>query len=249
MSRLSRKIRQHFERFLHARGYRIEKLSDVHFLESLLYSHLKNHDELFFVQIGANDGKTSDPIYQFVTLNQRRVRGLVVEPVRDYFEQLKKNYAKYPNVTPVNVAIHSSEKEMTLYRVDPDKLKDLPQWAKGIASFDRSHHELSGIPAEAIVPETVRCTTFDQLLADHQVSRIDLLQIDTEGYDAEILRGIDFDAVQPKIIRFEHGLAEGIMSRETFSSIADMLHAQGYELVVESHDATACQRETMVKAN
>lgn len=241
MSRLSKIVKQRLARVLYRQGYCINSLSRVNFFEPLLYTHLKNHGSLYFVQIGANDGKSSDPIHQFVTRNHHKVKGIVVEPLGDFFEQLKNSYAKYPNVTPVNAAIHRSEKEMTLYRADPTRLKDLPKWAGGIASFNKNHHELSGIPPEAIVPEKVRCMTFEKLLTDHQVEEIDLLQIDTEGYDSEIIRNIDFQAVKPKIIRFEHGLSEGIMSRETFLDIIDLLHANDYELAIEYHDATAYQ--------
>jgi hypothetical protein len=40
-------------------------------------------------------------------------------------------------------------------------------------------------------------------LAKHHVDRVDLLQIDTEGYDGEILRMFLKDSVRPKIIHFE----------------------------------------------
>ena len=247
MSRLSRMVKQRLARVLCKQGCCLSSLLRINFFEPLLYSHLANRGRLFFVQIGANDGKTSDPVYQFVSLNHNKVRGIVVEPLGDFFKQLKNSYAKYPNVIPVNAAIHHSEREMTLYRVDPARLKDLPQWAKGIASFNKNHHELSGIPHDAIVPEKVRCMTLSELLTDHQATEIDLLQIDTEGYDSEIIRNIDFQAVKPKIIRFEHGLSEGIMSHETFLDIIDLLHANDYELVIEYHDATAYQRDILTE--
>ena len=42
------------------------------------------------------------------------------------------------------------------------------------------------------------------LLAKHGVSRVDLLQIDTEGYDFEIIRMFDHAGVRPAVVRFEH---------------------------------------------
>ena len=52
---------------------------------------------------------------------------------------------------------------------------------------------------------------------------------------------MDFDSVKPGLIRFEHGLREGIMSKETFLGLTDVLHSNGYELALEDHDATAYQ--------
>ena len=80
----------------------------------------------------------------------------------------------------------------------------------------------------------------------YKIKKIDLLQIDTEGYDAEIILNIDFDLMKPKIIRFEHGLQNGIMTKEIFLKVADVLHKNDYELAIEHNDATAYQRNIIV---
>ena len=245
MSRLSSFTRRRLNRYLRHHGYRIDRQSRISFFEPMLWFCLKRCDMLQIIQIGANDGKESDPISEFIKLNHKEVRAIVIEPIREYYEQLKCHYAGFPNVIPVNTAIHNTEKEMTLYRVDPTKASELPNWAKGIASFDSRHHEKSGIPSEALLAEKVPCVTIGELLEEYQIAHVGLLQIDTEGYDAEILRGFNFDRIRPKLIRFEHGLAEGVMSRDTFSSVRSLLHQYDYELMIEHHDATAYQFDLM----
>ena len=47
-------------------------------------------DDFFFIQVGANDGLMCDPIRQFIV--KHSWGGILVEPVPDYFELLKKNY-------------------------------------------------------------------------------------------------------------------------------------------------------------
>ena len=222
-------------------GYRISRIDALYCFEPLLYHCLGKNKYIFLIQIGANDGKMSDPIHRFITRNHDKLRGILIEPMKDAFEQLSFNYRKYPNFTAINVAIHNSEKEMTLYRVDPKKIKKLPEWAKGIASFNKDHHKLSNTPADCIIPEKVQCISFDELLKRHQITRIDLLQMDTEGYDSEIILNINFDIIKPSIIRFEHGLQHRIMSKETFLRVVDVLHKNGYEVVIEKYNATAYQ--------
>jgi FkbM family methyltransferase len=217
----------------------------ISFFEPLLYSLLKASGNLSFVQIGANDGKQFDALYRFITLNHKRVRGIVVEPVKDYFEELTFNYRNFPKIIPVNVAIHHSEKHMTMYRVDPAKQRHLPDWTKGIASFNPYHHELSNTPAEVMIQEEVQCVSLDELLDQYQIKTLDLLQIDTEGYDAEIIRHIDFKRIKPAVIRFEHRVPSRIMSEDTFLSTVERLHEHGYELAIEPHDATAYQRDIL----
>ncbi len=241
--------KQILKRLARSCGYRITQIDNIRFFdfEALLYFQLARSPEFRFIQIGACDGVSFDPIYPFVTRNHARIRGLVVEPLPDLFGQLQHNYRKFPSIVPVNCAIHNTEKEMILYRVDPARTDGLPEWAKGLASFNNQHHELTGIPRDVIVSERVACMSLPELMAAYQYPRLDLLQIDTEGYDAEIILGIDYRIVVPAIIRFEHGLREETMSNETFQNVADKLHQHGYELAIEDSDAIAYQRNIVLE--
>jgi FkbM family methyltransferase len=241
MNGIVRTLARPVQSLLMRRGYRIQEVDSPNFLEPLLYRCLHNTSEFFFVEIGANDGVTFDPVYPFVVRNPDKVRGIVVEPMKDVFEELKRNYAGYPRIVPVNAAIHNSAKEIELYRVDPVKQPQLPEWTKGIASFRRDHHTLSGMSSEHMIADKVPCMTFDELLERHDVARVDLLQIDTEGYDYDILMALDFARLRPTIIHFEHGLPNGIMTRDKLKEVVDRLYAQNYLFILEQYDAIAYQ--------
>jgi FkbM family methyltransferase len=248
MRELKEPLKKIVKRVLHKRGYCIRSIDSFAFFESLIETFIKKNNDLFFIQIGANDGKSFDPIYELVTNNPKNMRGILLEPVKDYFEKLKINYEKHSNIIIFNLAVHNSNKEMTIYRVDPIKIErnELPKTAQGIASFYKNHHELSGTPEDCIIKEKVQCISLLDLLKRHQVTEIDLLQIDTEGYDSEIILNLDFKSIRPKIIHFEHGLPDGIMTREKFSIVTDVLHNNGYELWMDSYDATAYQRNVLI---
>lgn len=205
-------------------------------LDQLFYKTL--HPDFFFVQIGANDGISFDPIYNLVT--KEKVKGIAIEPLPDIFEQLKKNYKKNPQVKLLNVAIHKDQKEMKLFRVDPKK-KDYPNWTKGTPSFNKSHHKLGNIPDYDIIEEIVTCISFEELIDKHSIRKIDLLQIDTEGYDSEILKMIDFGKVKPTIISFEHGMRQGIMNMSQFIECQNLLFQNNYNIIILDNDAIAYQ--------
>jgi FkbM family methyltransferase len=217
------------------------------FLYNVLNQIIHNEGSLFFVQIGANDGTSYDPIYKFITNNKKRVSGIAVEPIKLYFEQLQNHYINYPKIKTVNVAIHNTEKEMIVYKVNETKRKQLklPAWSKGIASFNKSHHLLSDTPVEAMETEKVRCVTLDELLIQNNGYHADLLQIDTEGYDADIILNINFESFKPTIIHFEHGFPNSIMSREKYEEVRKLLHSNGYEIWLDSYDAVAYQPDFM----
>jgi hypothetical protein len=81
--------------------------------------------------------------------------------------------------------------------------------------------------------------SYSQLLQDYEITEIDLLLIDTEGYDYEILMGIDLNNLRPRIIRFEHGVRDSVMSESNFIEIVERLNSYGYQIMAESYDATA----------
>ena len=88
----------------------------------------------FCVQVGANDGKTNDPVHRYLT--GYGWRGLLVEPLVDVFEQeLKKTYAGFPNVTLANVALAPTNGSLPLYRVAISRAR----WATGLSGFRRDN--------------------------------------------------------------------------------------------------------------
>jgi FkbM family methyltransferase len=218
-------------------GYRVERFDQMNFFEPLLYRRLARSPDFFFVQIGANDGVFGDPIRDFVT--RTGVAGLAVEPLQDFFRQLVANYRGFPRVKPVNVALHASARSMQLHRVDASRGERLPGWTQGIASFKESHHAINRVPDDVMVTETVACVTLTELLEQHQVRAVDLLQIDTEGYDSEIIKMIDFARCRPAIIRFEHGMPDNTMSLQQFQACAELLMSHGYYIITEPYDAIA----------
>ena len=71
---------------------------------------MRRQDSIFFVQIGAHDGRTLDPISPYV--REFGWKGLLIEPQPNVFAQLQVNYADRPDLILENVAI--GEKEGTL---------------------------------------------------------------------------------------------------------------------------------------
>lgn len=223
-------VKARINRFLRRFGYQVVAISRT---TELLNRTRAERPEFTFVQIGANDGVRFDGLYAFVT--GTGCRGVVVEPVPDYFERLSKNYEHFPMVKPVRAALHPTATTATLYRIDPDREAEVPGWASGIASFLPDHHEKLGIPKELMIEEQVPCITLMHLLRSEGLTDLDLLQVDTEGFDAEIVAMIDFDVVRPRIVKYEHvSLSEADRTRTERA-----LTAQGYRLFREGGDTVA----------
>ena len=68
--------------------------------------------------------------------------------------------------------------------------------------------------------------TFQQLFADYSIQSIDLLQIDTEGFDAQVLQMFPFNQIKPKLIHFE----SKHISKADLEKVLDYLISYGYKI-------------------
>lgn len=162
--------------------------------------------KLFFVQIGANDGYTDDPIYDLV--KKYKWSGVLVEPVPEYFENLKLAYKNIPNLTFVNSAISTKNETRTLYGFS----KKAPFWirmhTKTKNSFSKetilSHSWYMPNLEKYIVGQKVKSINIKTLLDKYSDGKVDMLFIDTEGYDFKILKQFDLNKNKPAVIYYEH---------------------------------------------
>jgi FkbM family methyltransferase len=204
-------------------------------LDMVLAHFRVEHPRVRYLQVGAFDGVSGDPIFPLIERHQ--LRGVLVEPQKDAFQRLKSNYINFPGFEFINAAIADHDGWSTLFRIRPGAPG--PEWLQQIASFDRNvllrhAHMVPNLEA-AIETEQVRCITFETLFKETGLEHVDLLQIDAEGFDAEILRLFDIPAREPAIVRFEH---KHLSARDHEKSIAD-LAGHGYRVTALGNDTLA----------
>ncbi len=202
--------------------------------ERLLQRELDRGQPFVFVQIGANDGISFDKLFQFNREN--KTSGLVVEPLSDMFERLRFNYRSRPSIKPVRVALHPTQRTVKLHRVRPDLEYTLPHWASGIGSLDPNWHDKCGIADDAMIEEEVPAMSLMELLKAHSITRLNLLQTDVEGFDAEVIGMIDFDVIRPSVIKYESVHCAGP------DPALRILQAHGYQTQREGDDMIAWLR-------
>jgi FkbM family methyltransferase len=157
-----------------------------------------------------------------------------VEPQPDAFAKLKQNYAAASGMAFENAAIAETDGEKPLYRFKPGP--GVPDWAGCLASFSRAtvvgnFHNVKG-EVEAIPVPTL---TFASLVRRHGLQHVDLLQIDTEGFDDRVLKMVNFSVLKPTIIEFEHGF----LSASAREECVQLLTKQGYKVTNNGTDTVA----------
>lgn len=206
-------------------------------LSGFLDHYSKTKERITFLQIGANDGFIYDPIQKFI--KRDNWNGVMLEPQPDVFNQfLVKIHAKRPEIIPINAALSPKDGKTTLYTIAFSK----ERWATGLSSFDKEvllEKFKNGVIAKKAIKEGIMLPVKESdwiaeveidsmspttLLKKFENKKIDLLAIDTEGYDFEILKMLDLRTIKPEVIIYE----EEHFDDETIKKCKEYLENLGY---------------------
>lgn len=178
-------------------------------IQKKIHQEFAGKESVFFVQVGANDGYNNDCLHSFIITN-KNWNGILIEPVKFIFDQLKETYAIVQDNRLIfeNVAISSTGGSQSFYYVAPNanEKEEFPIHCYQLGSFDKQHilKHLQGRLAPYIIEEKIETATISEVLNRNNVSCLDLLHIDVEGYDFKVLSTLDFSAYPPKMIIYEH---------------------------------------------
>lgn len=199
---------------------------------------------VFFVQVGSNDGVQGDPIHDLI-VSRENWSGIFIEPIDFLFQRLRKNYGEAGRFIFENVAIGTEKGTKTFYYVS-EKARtelDLPYWHDQLGSFDKAHitRALGEQMSPYIVEEDIECLPLQDVFDRNRVEAIDLIHIDTEGFDYKVLSQLDLERYKPSIILFEHHL----LSDEEFVSARKLLRG-AYRLLEYGNDTLAIRKSSWI---
>lgn len=80
------------------------------------------------------------------------------------------------------------------------------------------------VEVDIIGYDLIQCFSFDILIVENEVKKVDLIYIDMEGYDYEVLKFFLFSSFQFKVVIFEYIY----FSSEDRKLVIEMLEKMGY---------------------
>lgn len=211
-------------------------------------------ESLNIVAVGANDGKNNDPLYNYLENTTRKNTVVLIEPQQQLIPYLEVNFQFHPDKHIVNAAV-GPEGTMTLYGVKEEywgqlnvpyaKERNWPTYRAptGVTSTSKVHVEswlkkhLPAIDHEsAIIEFMVSSFRLESILKIAAMrGEVDVLQIDTEGFDDQVIYASDISVYRPKIIFFELAHLDNIRKKALLS----YLSMSGYMISKMSEDAIA----------
>jgi FkbM family methyltransferase len=192
-----------------------------------------------FFDVGANDGETAlKALREF-----RDARVFSFEPHPSTFAALVAKLGNCSNFVAINCALgRISAPEVEMFEYGVSRLNSMVDNAPYAVRFGHEPCRIS-----------VRCTTIDSFCSDNAISRIDVLKIDTEGFDIVVLEGA-LSMIKYCAIRFIYVEFNDLQVKEgTFGGalvpIDNLLNPYGYRFVASYNDNIFTEGEMFSVSN
>lgn len=182
-----------------------------------------------FVDIGAHDGVS----FSNTCFLEKRLgwTGIAIEPMPDVFERLDANRG----CIKVNGCISASTGKARFRRITgySEMLSGL------VEQYDPRHLERIereiGVHGGSVEEIEVTCHRLNALLEEHGMRDVHYMNIDVEGAEYDILRSIDFDAVNIKVCGIENNYRDYRIPR--------LMKENGYDFVAVVGDEFYVRRD------
>lgn len=188
-------------------------------------------EDVFFVEIGANDGINFDPIYE--TVVSKNWSGVYIEPQKKVFETLKGNFEGKENIYFENIAITKTDTFIDLYSPNDQLVTENTL----VASMELNNGVLRHFDKDQLKKETVEGKPFEYIVDKYDLlsKKRTLLLIDVEGFEKDVIDSIDFSSFKPSYLIFEHAHLTYDIHREINAGLVK----KGYKIYLDKYDTLA----------
>ena len=183
------------------------------FEDVILWRALKHIKSGFYIDVGANHPSEDSVTKAFY---DRGWHGLNIEPLSEHISQLKTERLRDINL---QLAVGASVGEITLYNTP---VRGLATASAAVAA----HHTKQGLVTSVSV---VPMRPLTDICAEYAAGRdIHFLKIDVEGFESDVLKGMDFQRFRPWIVLVEATLPN---SQQINADWESMIVGAGYRWV------------------
>ncbi len=175
-----------------------------------------------FIEAGANDGVTYSNTLFFE--RHRGWRGLLIEPIPELAAKCRRNRRRSIVENCALVADSRATPEVTMRYCN---LMSVVEGAMPVEA-EREHLEKGRTvqKLEKTYDLKVPARTLTEILDQHPFKRIDLFSLDVEGYELEVLRGLDFERYRPRFMLIEtrHRAPLDAALTARYEAVAELSH-------------------------
>tara|TARA_B100000900_G_scaffold354428_1_gene323129 strand:+ start:6760 stop:7479 length:720 start_codon:yes stop_codon:yes gene_type:complete len=184
------------------------------------------------IDIGAHHGETLKLFIRNFDIKQL----ICYEASEDNFLKLKNlvnNLKKKINIQIFNKAIGDTKRVVTFNQTSESSSSTFSKINFNSKYFKRKYYILKFFFNKKYISKSynLELNTLKDEINLHKLENIDLLKIDTEGFEFEILKGLQDSTGMIKFIYFEHHFDQMIIKNYTFRDINQLLIKAGFKKV------------------
>ena len=189
------------------------------------------------LDIGAHRGESIN-----LFLNNMKVKKIIsfeASPINfEFLKKKQKIYAKKFSDTEIiieNIALGFENKMMEFKHFNESSSSTIKNINEESRYFKRKFNLLNLFNKGRIYQTfQIKIQSLKEYIDNNNMTNIDFLKIDTEGYEYEILLGLEDRIKLVKVIMFEHHYDNMIKKDYTFTNINDLLIKNNFEKIYKS---------------
>lgn len=170
-------------------------------VETFVEKIVKDNKINKIIQVGSNDGVTDDYVKSII--NKYNLKAILIEPSPEAFKKLKKNYNNSSNISFINKALDKENIIKKFYQVDEKFLNSYHKNIDVLSSFSKEHLVKWGVKSSHIQTINVECTNWTKIFKDYNFEDVQIVCIDTEGYDHVLIENLISETEVRPVIVFE----------------------------------------------
>ncbi|MBD2181535.1 FkbM family methyltransferase [Planktothrix sp. FACHB-1355] len=166
-------------------------------IDSKLEKYLPNRG--FFIEVGANDGFSQSNTYYLERL--KGWTGILIEPIPELYRECVR---ERPNSKVFNCALVAHDYPSATIEMSYGHLMSLVKGSFHSSQAEAGHLEKAKeyYDIEPFVIE-VPARTLTSILDELKVTEINFFSLDVEGFELNVLQGLEFSKYQPKYMLIE----------------------------------------------
>lgn len=191
------------------------------------FTKIYKKKEIVIFDIGAHRGETIN----FFLKSFQIKKIFAFEPNYDVYSTINKKFAKDKKIEIYNIGLGDNEYEKNLKVFNESSSSTFTQLNKDSKYFKRKNKILNFFLKEEdqIQNKMVKVISLNKFIKEKNIENIDILKIDTEGFEFKILKGLsNDDFLKINFIYFEHHYDLMLEKNYTYSQIKELLEKHNF---------------------
>ncbi len=196
-------------------------------IDSVLKKKLGKHLSCL-VDVGSHKGEYIKKCLSLYNID--KIYGFEANPVT--FKILLSNCKNKTNIFLNNYGVGEIKKKINLFQNIESSSSSFNQLNTDSNYFKKKYFFLNFFGKKKILnPVSVEVVRLKDFIIKKKIEKINLLKIDTEGYEFNVIKGLDSEIKNVHLIHLEHHFDDMIIKNYTLSDIHNYLENKGFKKI------------------